>query len=299
MFYFKGEESAEKSKEKSAMFHLKVSQSFYNHLDLKVEIDELQPLITNFTMNCSRDQLVIKHLIQSNEKFRKQVEDSKAREMLEQPNFLQKLVAQSLRKSVNGKRLLRYDDFMKDVGLYLFMIAGPLAYETLQKNLPIPSRTTIHRQLGKEVSVVEGALQVHEIKEELVKLGLPLYVWFAEDDTRLQKRKRYNIASDSVMGLQLPLDDNGMPRLNSFPFTTISAVKEYIQKYPEASYAKLVTCKALHPDSKTFIVLLYGTSGTDQAAGVSKRWEHMHKAFADVGITVMGKQSQILSFDHR
>lgn len=243
-------------------------------------------MITEFALNCSRDQIVIKQLIQNNARFRKHIEDNRAREMFDQPHFLQQLLSQSIKNS--GKRSNRYDEYMKDVGLYLFIIAGPLAYETLQKNLPLPSKSTVKRQLGKEVPLREGALQVNQIKEQLDKLKLPLFVWAAEDDTKIQVRLRYNIENNTIMGLELPLDRDGMPIESSFKFTTIAAVREYIEEFPKSSYAKLVTCKSLHADSKTFVVIVYGTSGTDQSSGVKMRWEYIFNAFREVGITLIG-----------
>lgn len=271
---------------------LKVTQSFYKNLDLKIELDDSQRLITEFVFACSRDQLIIQELIRRDEKFRKEIEAMKARESLEESHFLQRLISQCLKKSSSGNRLLRYDHYMKDVGLYLFILVGPLAYETLQKNLPLPSTSTVKRHLGKEIPVREGALQVASIKEQIDKLKLEPFIWVAEDDTRIQKRLRYNVENNTIMGLQLPLDDNGMPIESAFKFTTIAAVKAYIEKYPKCSYAKLVTCKSLHPDSKIFVVVVYGTTGTDQSVGVQKRWLHIYKAFSDVGITVIGKVVQ-------
>lgn len=271
-------------------FHLKVSQSHYKTLDLSMQFDELQPEITEFATNCSRDQLIIAQLIRNDKAFRKEIEDNKARETLEQPNFLCHLLSQSLRKAKSGNRLYRYDRYMKEVGLYLFILAGPLAYETLQKNLPLPSIATVKRLLGAENKMREGELQVDAIKKQIDKLGLPPFIWAAEDDTRMQTRLRYNIEDDTIVGLELPLDNNGVPIASFFKFTSISAVRAYIKKYRKTSYAKLVTCKSLSPGSKTFVVVVYGTTGTDQSAGVMKRWSYIHKAFRDVGLTVMGKK---------
>lgn len=134
---------------------------------------------------------------------------------------------------------------MKDVGLFLFILAGPLAYES--------------------PASIDIALQVVNIKDQIEELNLAPFVWVAEDETKIQTRLRYNVENNTIMGLHLPLDDNGMPIESSFKFTTISAVKAYIENYPKSSYTKLVTCKSLHPDSMIFVVVVYGTTGTDQS----------------------------------
>lgn len=257
-------------------------------MDISIPYDKLQPSITEFSEKCERDELIIKQLIRNNQQFKDSLRTQTAREAFMQPNFLRTLLANSVKRSASGLHLKRYDDYMKDISLYLFMIAGPLAYEMLQKNLLLPSKTTVLDHLGKAPAIREGSLQISRIKDSLGTQGLPYYVWLAEDDTKIQPRTKYNKADDAIMGLELPLDNNGIPITSFFKFTTISAVQGYLRDYPKSSYAKLVTCRSLHPDGQTFIVVIYGTRGTDQSTAVQIRWDYLVKAFCDEGITVMG-----------
>lgn len=220
-------------------FGIKISRRRYHHIDLRICADEFQPLITEFLMNCSRDQLIIKQLINNNKAFRDELEARKVRDRFNQPKFLQSLLAQS----AGGKRLPRYDQYMKDVSLYLFMTAGHMAYETLQKNLPLPSIATVVRHLGKETPMREGASQIDSIKQEILQRGLPLYVWASEDDTKIQSRIRYNIDDDTILGLQLPLDTNGIPIQSFYKFTTIEVMETIINSTEDFTFARQKTQK--------------------------------------------------------
>lgn len=178
------------------IFERKISWNQFTRMDVSITIDDLQPLIIEFSVNCSRDELIIRQLIKNNKEFRNQLEARKCREVLEQPNFLRKLLEHSLRRTSKGTHSKIHDDTTKDMSLYLFMTAGPLAYETLRKNLLLPSRTTVLNHLGKSPPVREGALQTDEIAAAIKKRGLSCYVWLAEDDTKMQSRMRYNSNDD-------------------------------------------------------------------------------------------------------
>lgn len=265
----------------------------YDRFDVNIEVS--QRLITDFSRECSRDQLIIQNLLKSNAAFRNSLITKAAAETLRQSHFLRSLLDQSLKTSAAGNRLLRYDDHMKKIGLFLYMIAGPIAYETLALNLPLPKKTTVLDHLGREPPVREGVFQFEEIADFITKRGWAREVWISVDETKLQPRLRYNEKDDCIMGLELPLDENGVPKACFFKFTKISAVKKYLEDYPKASYAKLVSCRSLDPNSSPLIVVIYGTSGTDQSAGIGLRWEYVFESFAKVGLTVMGKYLEHLN----
>lgn len=248
-----------------------------------------QRLISDFSAECSRDQLIIQNLLKHNESFRKSLITKAAAETLGQSNFLRSLLDQSLKRSAKGNRLLRYDDHMKNIALFLYMIAGPLAYETLALNLPLPKKTTVLDHLGREPPMREGVFQFKEIADFITNRGWAREVWISVDETKLQGRLRYNEKDDSIMGLELPLDENGVPKTSFFEFTKISAVKKYLEDYPKASYAKLISCRSLDPNSSPLIVVIYGTSGTDQSTGIGLRWEYIVENLGKVGVKVMGK----------
>lgn len=193
-------------------------------------------------------------------------------------------------KRASGKKLV-YSDHLKKVSLYIFILAGPVAYEVLRNNLMLPSISSVRQQLGKETPVKEGQLQIESIKASMELKKEPKFVWISEDDTKITSRIKYNINDDCVMGLQLPLSSNGVPEQSFFKFTSINAVNRYLESYPTSSYAKLMMCQPLSAESEAYPLIIYGTSGSDKADAVNARWKHILQTLSMSGITVLGKKS--------
>lgn len=241
-----------------------------------------------FLKECTRDQRIIQELLEQNTVLRKALEARGTAKQVAHPKFLQALIDQCVKNS-SGK--LTYTDPMKDVALYLYILSGPQAYEIWRQNLALPSISTVRRKLGKEEPVREGDIRAEAAKEFLITQDEPLFVFIAEDDTKTTPGVNYNVNDDTVIGLELPLDKNGVPIKSFFKFTSISAVQEYLKTYPISTYAKLVTCTSLKAGSRPFPLLIYGTHGSDRAEAVVLRWNHIYDALGEVGIKVIGFSS--------
>lgn len=260
----------------------------YHYLNLNLALTLDNAPITMFLTEITRDQRIIQALLEQNSELRKALADRGTAEQVGHPKFLHDLITQSV-KNNSGKRL--YSDHLKKASLYMYIMSGPQAYEIWRRNLALPSISTVRRKLGAEEPVQEGEIRVEAVKEMLFKENEPLFVWIAEDDTKITPGLRYNVNDDSVIGLQLPLDDNGIPIKSFFEFTTISAVQGYLEKYPVSSYAKLLTCTSLRAGSRAFPLLIYGTKGSDRSEGVMLRWKYIYDILEEAGIKVMGFSS--------
>ena len=242
-----------------------------------------------FVEECTRDQLIIQRLIEQNKELNTILEERKTKNILAEKNFLQELIEQESIKNRGQK--VNYREHMKKVALYIFILSGPMAYQTLQKNLPLPSITTLRRHLGNETPMQEGEFQVDMVKQHMLNKNEPLHVWVAEDDTKITSRLRYNIHDDTIVGLELPLDEKGIPIQSFFKFTSIKAVQTYLKNYPVSSYAKLITCRSLHPSSKPFQLVIYGTRGSEKSEKVILRWSYIHNILCEAGINLVGFSS--------
>lgn len=266
------------------MVRLKVARSKWNHLALTTHSpDPKQSYITTYFDECSKDQRTINLLIEHNAELRDEIRRNKAEALLE-PNFLHELVQHNM-KNINKKRP-SYNDHLKDIALYIFVLTGPKAYSTLSLNLrgSLPSLATVRRKLGQEQSISEAEFQFDHIKEQMLLKEETLTVAIAEDDTKITPRLRYDYINDEIVGLQLPLSGNGVPVRHSFKFTTLSEVKKYIEKNRLSSYAKLMTVRSIMPRSTTYHLVIYGTQGSDKFCDVKLRWEFVKTEFAKRGI---------------
>lgn len=140
-------------------------------------------------------------------------------------NLLVKTAKENQKTKQNG---YRYDDVIKKFSSYIFMLSGRLCYETLSKNIGLPSPSSISRYLKTNGPVVvEGVLRCEELKKYLVDNNLPLFVWLSEDATRINGRIQYDSNTNQLIGFVLPFDSNGMPISSVYMARSASEIEKH------------------------------------------------------------------------
>lgn len=211
------------------------------------------------------------------------------------PPFLKKLAENCSKNANKHKKAYRYDDFIKETALLFYLLAGKLSYELFAPNLGFPSRATITKRLQNEPSIEEGVLQFDMIEKEIRENNLPRVLVFGDDDTKIIDQLSYDIKHDEIIGLQLPMDDNGMPIPHSFKFVSIRAAQEYLRKHRKTSYLKLIACRSLHPNGKVYPVLIYGTNGGEKAETIVVRNKYIFGQAKSRDLLAVGYASDGLS----
>lgn len=187
----------------------------------------------------------------------------------------------------------RYDDEMKSYASYYRLIAGPLAYQTLQKNLPhvLPSLSSVNRYVHKtNCHVTEGVLRCEELCQYLEERGLEKIVALSEDATRITGRIQYDKFTNQIVGFAPPLNkENGLPVPFSFPARN---AQEIIQHFNEKNTTSaLVNVVMATPISKnpmsSFCLLIYGTDNKYSADDVCNRWKSIIQQLGEVGVKVL------------
>lgn len=216
--------------------------------------------------------------------------DANTRKMLS-PGFLANLVNQVVLNKLRSKNNFTYPDCLKEGALFVYVLVGPLAYNVLSINFEggLPSLSTVRRLLASKPALEIGHFRFDYIKSQMESKGEPLFVVCAEDDTKISERLRYDWKNDSVIGLQMPLSEDGVPTHGSFHFTSLRAVQGYIDDNPMATYAKLMTVRSVSADSTIYHLVIYGTKGSDKASEILSRWDFVYRSFAEIGINVMCK----------
>lgn len=223
--------------------------------------------------------------------MREALEKKGSREQLLHPTFLKDLIQLSMRRGEH--KATTYSDAMKSFSLYLFILAGPTAYSVIRENLPLPSIATVKRHLGQESYWTEGEIRAEQLKARLVITGEPLFVWCAEDETAITKRIRYKCDDDQIVGIQLPLDQHGLPIKGSFKFTSMQAARSYLRENKLSTYAKLIACRSLSTTSKTFFLTIYGTCpGSDNTQTIIARWDRITEILGEHGVIIVGKKEK-------
>lgn len=87
--------------------------------------------------------------------------------------------------------------------------------------------------------IIEGVMRINELKKYLEDRDLPLTVWSSEDGTRITGRLQFDPGSNQIVGLLLPLDNNGMPIPKSFVATSASAMDKHVSNNKVTSIVSL------------------------------------------------------------
>lgn len=154
--------------------------------------------------------------------------------------MLNQLIAVAHHQMNKKKGGYRYNETIKEFASYMFMLAGRIAYETLCKNIPFPSVSSISRYLQeKGPKIIEGNLRCKELLEYLEKRNLPLQVWLSEDATRVTGRIQYDSKSNQLVGFVLPLDSNGMPIQMSFMARSAKEIEDHFKKESTANQVNI------------------------------------------------------------
>lgn len=136
-------------------------------------------------------------------------------ESFNRPHLLNKLIEAADRNATRKPGGYRFGICEKSFATYLRMIAGPLAYGTIQKNLPtaLPSLSSTNRYVRKmNCRVNEGILRCNELRLFLEHRNWPKVVSLSEDATRIIGRVQYDRKTNQVIGFVQPIaKENGMP----------------------------------------------------------------------------------------
>lgn len=177
---------------------------------------------------------------------------------------------------------------------YLYIVGGPFVYNFIHSNMvkSMLSASRVEKVLMKiSKPVVEGHFRFLELKEFLVKNDLPLKVWISEDGTRIVQKFLYDVASNQIIGPVLPLSDNGVPIVNSFPATSAAIIAHHFEKGIPASIAYAIMVQPIRDGAPSFCLTLFGSDNKFNSQHVFRRWIYIVQELAKLGIEVVGFSS--------
>lgn len=120
---------------------------------------------------------------------------------------------------------------------------------------------------------MEGDLRCKELSEHLEKIKAPKQVFLSEDASGLVRRIVYDVKTDQLIGLVLPLNsENGLPQMFSFIATSEDMINTLMQKQ-QSSLIYMIIAQPLQKNAPSFILQLFGTDNTFKQEDVTKRWD--------------------------
>lgn len=210
--------------------------------------------------------------------------------------FLKKLLAAFDRNSQRKKGGYRYDDDIKLFAAYLRMISGPLAYQTLQKNLQsvLPSLPSTNRYINaSNYRIVEGIPRYDELLVYLKQRNLPLVVSLSEDATRIVGKVQYDSSANQLVGFVQPINiQTGMPIAFSYPARSAPEILGHFSSGNEASaFINVIMVQPIEKKAPAFCLLLFGSNNRYSSSDVARRWSYIAFQLAKLNIKVLSISS--------
>lgn len=205
--------------------------------------------------------------------------------------FLNRLLENADRNANRTKEGFRYDKDIKEWATYFRILAGPIVYETVQRNLEcaLPALSSTNRYMNRaNCHIVEGEIRVQELLQYLGERRLPLEVCLSEDATRISGRIQYDVRTNQIIGFVLPINDlNGMPIPYSYQARNADEIcHHFFAKHSVANFANVVMAQPNTQNTAPFCLLFFGSDGKFSADHVIKRWTFISNTLRKHGITV-------------
>jgi len=208
------------------------------------------------------------------------------------PRLLTALVDSYKANSGRQKNGYRYKgdegDLLKNFSTLSRDLGSRQTFEFWQKNLPIPSASTVARH-NKTIAepVVEGQFRFAGLKQYLDNTNTGEEVGLSEDGTRIVGRPSYDPKSNQIVGFVPPFDENGLPKIRHFEATSSDAIKNMFETQTCSNYAYIVMAQPL-ADVPPYVLAVFGTNNKFTSFDVLKRWEWMREEAKKHGIVVLG-----------
>ena len=167
---------------------------------------------------------------------------------------------------------------MKKFATSLFIYAGSLAYDFLQKNLSkvMPSLRSVQRIVHSEYKTInEGQFRFDELAEYIDLHNAPRLISVGEDATRVISRIEYDHETDRCVGFVLPLNDSGLPEVDSFLAVSFEAIEKMFSKHKMVKYAYVYMAKPLALGVPAFCLACFGSDNLFTTPTTMTWWQHI------------------------
>lgn len=208
--------------------------------------------------------------------------------------FLNKLLNTADRNALRSKPGYRYDYETRKFASYLRILCGPLAYETIQQNIPLalPALTSTNRYIfNGHAKVIEGRLRIKELSEYLDQRNLPRVVALSEDATRIHGVPQYSSKSDEISAFVLPLDSQGMPTPHNYSARSFEEIYGHFLNGSSCAHFVNVIMAQPMANVPALCILLFGSNSQYKAEDVAHRWEFISNELKKANIRVLAVSS--------
>ena len=133
----------------------------------------------------------------------------------------------------------------------------------------------------------EGTFRFDDLSKHITDHNAPKIVSIGEDATRVIGRVDYDSETNRCVGFVLPLDDHGLPLVDSFLVTSFAAIEKSFSSATIAKYAYIYMAQPLGAVVPPFCLACLGTDQRFTAQHVLQRWQYIYSQCAKRGISVV------------
>lgn len=185
----------------------------------------------------------------------------------------------------------RYTEHLKKISLYIFLIGGPLLYQTLHANFSnvLPSITSVRQSLHENPKIKEGELRLNDLKKFLIKRNLPLKVFISEDQTAIIRRVQYDAKENRLVGFKTDISkDTGLPNCNNFYVNSYNDIETAFNDNSICSNAFTVVAQPMADKAPSFVLAIFGSDNKFSYEDVINRWSYIEEQACILGIEIEG-----------
>lgn len=212
--------------------------------------------------------------------------------------LLKQFLETAVKNEDKSRTHFRYSDVIRYFSTYIYMISGRNTYEILSNNLHMPKAQTVCefscvdifvkfstfliicsinfpvKYIGEhKTRIIEGSLRCEELLAYLENVNAPKTVWIAEDATGIIQKIVYDVATNQLVGIVLPMNGEGMPINFSFMAQSLDDIEHFMKK-PMSTVAYLVMAQPIKRNTPPFLLQIFGSDNKFKTADVINRWKY-------------------------
>jgi len=195
-------------------------------------------------------------------------------------SILRQLILNAERNLDKAPNHRRHSEILKKFSTALLIYAGPLTYDFIQKNMPeaLPSLRTVQRIVCSDYETFsEGYFKFDELALHIEKYKASTSISIGEDATCVISRVDYDSETDKCVGFVLPLNDEGLPLVDSFIAVSFNAMQVMFRSAAKAKYAYVYMAQSLCLKAPPFCLACIGSDNKFTAQHVMLRWKHIYE----------------------
>lgn len=116
-------------------------------------------------------------------------------------------------------------------------------------------------------------MRCKELLSFLEKIGAPKEVWLSEDGSGIIQKVAYDMHSNKLVGINLPINElTGMPMTSSYFARTLPEITKHM-KNSLSSLVYIIMAQPIKLKCPPFVLCLFGTDNRFTTQNVLYRWD--------------------------